>query len=118
MAKIFPRQQSISSLSDSISYRTWVLKTRDASFLHTFKTLLTNDIIFLRYANLQISPFLSSGGFLFFSFFFFLKFYFHYFFKKTLLDNFFYYFLNVHFHLYTIFLKGIMYYFLFYVRET
>ena len=55
VAKIFPCQQSISSLWDSISYRT-----RDANFLHTFKTLLTNDIIFLHYANLQISPNVSS----------------------------------------------------------
>ena len=35
-------------------HRTWVSKTWDASFLHGFKTLLTNDILSPHSASLQI----------------------------------------------------------------
>ena len=49
---------------------------------------------------------------------FFLIYIFIIFFKKTFLDDFLYYFWNVHFHLYTILKKSIMYYFLFYLRGT
>ena len=37
-------------------HRTRVSKTLDSSFLHGFKTLLTNDILSPHYASLQISP--------------------------------------------------------------
>ena len=36
--------------------QTRVSKTWDASFLNSFKTLLTNDILSPHYASLQISP--------------------------------------------------------------